>query len=212
MGASLHVASETIGITYASFYNWMRKGADSVHIDEETGDQVITEDSFYLRFYCDVRRAAASCRTIAETKILATDPLKWLRLGPGRMFGDEWRDDPTTKHDVSGGSPPLPGVNGNPLLPSPSESDSNDSEYTEADFERAPVANETLARALVELQRGGNAAFSADFIKSLEKQFGVSKSNVPKTDPSTFNPDSSGGSNPSPSSEEETDASNWQED
>ena len=69
-GAFDWVAAEAAGINRRSFYRWMKRAEEG----EET----------FQRFAEQVRRAKAEARLEAEARVLAADPLSWLRLGPGR--------------------------------------------------------------------------------------------------------------------------------
>jgi hypothetical protein len=99
-GAFDWVAAEAAGINRRSFYRWMKRA--------EAGEVV------YQRFADQVRRAKAEARLEAEARVLASDPLSWLRMGPGRerrgepgwtlpaaamvagLAGEEEGDDETT--------------------------------------------------------------------------------------------------------------------
>lgn len=80
-GSYFHVAAEAIGISERTFRSWISQGSEDAKADEDT---------FFSRFYYDIRRATALCRADRERKIAETDPKTWLSKGPGRMFGNEW--------------------------------------------------------------------------------------------------------------------------
>jgi hypothetical protein len=81
-GVSFNVACECVGIGESTFYEWGQRGAS---------DFQANADTYFSRFYRDVRRAAALATCQAEMEIKALDPKKWLAHGPGRIFGDAWR-------------------------------------------------------------------------------------------------------------------------
>ncbi len=94
--------------TYSIYLNELRRGAyfgpaaESVGIPTSTiarwgqyGRRDINEglDTYYSRFWKDVRKAVAQCQVKVEQFIAKTDPKKWLARGPGTIFGDQWNDN-----------------------------------------------------------------------------------------------------------------------
>lgn len=69
-GAFDWVAAEASGIGRSTFYQWIAFG--------ESGRKP------YREFVDNVREAQAQARTSAELEVRKTNPLAWLRLGPGR--------------------------------------------------------------------------------------------------------------------------------
>src|SRR4051794_21170809 len=69
-GAFGWVAAEAIGIAPETFSRWLARGRD--------------RRGLYRQFRQDVQQATAQARVLAEIEVYRTDPLPWLRLGPGR--------------------------------------------------------------------------------------------------------------------------------
>jgi hypothetical protein len=82
-GAFYHVAAEAIGISTDSLRIWLKRGR---------ADLLSLKDTWYSRLLLDIRRAVAIARVGAEVSIAETDSRRWLNMGPGRMFGDQWLD------------------------------------------------------------------------------------------------------------------------
>ena len=92
-GSYYHVAAEAIGINSSTFKRWLKIGGiDIVH----------GRDSLYHRLYLDCRVAVACARLAIEQAYAALNPAKWLAHGPGRIFGDQWRE-PQLGSSRSGG-------------------------------------------------------------------------------------------------------------
>lgn len=109
MGVSPEVAAEVCGIGERTFYEWAQRGRLDLDRLNESGEPDPL-DSFFSRFYLDVRRAIATQAADCEIKLAEIDPKRWLTVGPGRIFGQKWAKDKAT-----GGSPP------HASLPSPAE-------------------------------------------------------------------------------------------
>ena len=77
------VAGEAIGIPISTFKVWLKNGRNDI---------VRGEDSFYSRFYGDIRVASAIARKAIEQAYAIVNPAKWLAHGPGRMFGRQWSE------------------------------------------------------------------------------------------------------------------------
>lgn len=93
-GVSPNVAAEVCGIVERTFYQWGKQGQlDAENIDQMTGE-ADPIDSYYSRFYLDVRRAIAVKASECEMDIAAKDSRKWLSVGPGRIFGNAWSKNP----------------------------------------------------------------------------------------------------------------------
>jgi hypothetical protein len=80
-GCYPHLSAEAAGIPTGTFYRWGTRGK------EDFKNMV---DSYYSRFYLDVRKAIAQCRVAIEQTVAVIDPKKWLERGPGKIFGEEW--------------------------------------------------------------------------------------------------------------------------
>lgn len=83
-GVSFNVAAAAIGIAERTFYEWGEKG--SVDFEAE-------KDTYFSRFYRDVRKAVATATADCEMSVKELDPRKWLAHGPGRIFGGSWSDN-----------------------------------------------------------------------------------------------------------------------
>ena len=95
-GAYPHTAAEAVGISIHTVRDWGLKGRK----DFEAGN-----DTYYARFYQDVRKATAQCRVAIEQTLATLDPRKWMNQGPGRMFGNEWAERLTAEPSVEGTEP-----------------------------------------------------------------------------------------------------------
>lgn len=69
-GAWDYVAAENAGIGQRTFYRWLEDGAAG--------------KAPYWQFRQAISAARAQARARAERRVLAADPFKWLRYGPGR--------------------------------------------------------------------------------------------------------------------------------
>lgn len=83
-GVSFGVAAEASGIGERTFYEWGQRG--QADLDEEA-------DTFFSRFFKDVRRAVAAATADCEQHVKEMDPRKWLSHGPGRIFNLGWSED-----------------------------------------------------------------------------------------------------------------------
>lgn len=116
-GVSPNVASEVCGIVERTFYKWGEQGAyDANHVDEMTGEPDPI-DSYYSRFYMDVRRAIATKASECEMDIASKDSRKWLSIGPGKIFGGKWGKNPEKA------ALPSPRAGDQQALPAPSSDD-----------------------------------------------------------------------------------------
>jgi hypothetical protein len=105
-GVSPNVAAEVCGIVERTFYQWGKQGQlDAENIDLSTGE-ADPIDSYYSRFYLDVRRAIAVKASECEMDIAAKDSRKWLSVGPGRIFGNAWSKNPEKVSSQDQLSPP----------------------------------------------------------------------------------------------------------
>lgn len=85
-GAYEWVAAQAAGIGRRTFYHWM-----------ESGEKY--PNSPYRQFWHEVTQAHAEARVLAETEVRKTNPVAWLRYGPGR----EKKDQPgwTESHEIT---------------------------------------------------------------------------------------------------------------
>jgi hypothetical protein len=105
-GVSFNVASETVNINESTFHDWGWKGKNDLN------DGL---DTYFSRFYTDVRRAAANITADCEMSVTARNPIKYLTQGGGRIFGNPWGKGPANRRS-------LPNGNGQQALPSPEDS------------------------------------------------------------------------------------------
>lgn len=80
LGASLQAAAASIGVHPSTLGKWLRDGQQKVSQDAE-------------RFYNDVIEAVGQASVVTEAEVRKYHPALWLRNGPRRLLGDEWRDD-----------------------------------------------------------------------------------------------------------------------
>jgi hypothetical protein len=82
------VAAQAAGVNAATFRRWMAAGREG--------------DSRYVEFLQAVDRARAEARVLAEIEVRQTNPLAWLRYGPGRERPSEPGWTELKQHEVSG--------------------------------------------------------------------------------------------------------------
>lgn len=80
-GAFDWVSARACGVDPRTFYNWLEWGKGSKRAP-------------YFQFFQDVAEARAEARTATEIEVRRTQPLAWLRFGPGRDRPGEpgWTD------------------------------------------------------------------------------------------------------------------------
>lgn len=110
-GVSMNVAVEVVGINESTFFSWGWRGKR---------DFDSNVDSYFSRFYKDVRRAVAHRAAECERSIVESSPLKYLTHGPGRIFNNPWGKDKSKKGD-SNAPGALRDSSGHPALPAPDE-------------------------------------------------------------------------------------------
>lgn len=98
-GAFDYAAAQAVGISKATFYNWMERGRrEEIEVEaiEAAGGEV-EETSLFLDFLDKVDQATAIARIDAEKRVFLEDPFKWLRYGPGRERpgAPGWTDEST---------------------------------------------------------------------------------------------------------------------
>jgi hypothetical protein len=87
-GSYFSNAAEAVGLNSLTVKGWGTRGKEDYYAEKDT---------FYARFYQDVRRAVAQCRTAVEQAMVTINPQKWLARGPGRIFGEQWAENPTVE-------------------------------------------------------------------------------------------------------------------
>lgn len=70
-GTYITVAARAAGITKSTLYRWLERGKRA-------------RSGPYREFWLDLMQASATARATAEVKVKQTNPLAWLRYGPGR--------------------------------------------------------------------------------------------------------------------------------
>ncbi len=90
------VAAEAAGVSKSTFHRWLQRGATETR-------------GAYHAFAEEVRQAKAQARVAAETEVRRTNPVAWLRYGPGRERPDEPGWTERQQHEVTHGrAPPGP--------------------------------------------------------------------------------------------------------
>jgi len=105
-GVSGHVAAATIDVSEHTFYGWAKRGRADARIEEQIRqlnkpfnpdleeEEIEPNDTYYYRFFMDVRRAIAQKRSECETDIAISSPKLWLSNGPGKLFGNDYVENP----------------------------------------------------------------------------------------------------------------------
>lgn len=86
VGASLSSVAAAVRVTPDTLGRWLERGKLTTH-------------GHYRRFYLDAMEAIGLASVATEAEVRRSNPEFWLRYGPRRYLGDEWRDDPE-KHAV----------------------------------------------------------------------------------------------------------------
>jgi hypothetical protein len=128
-GAYLHVAAAAIGVAPDTISRWLKKGENA------------RNGSDYSRFRRYVLSAVAEASLVAEAQVKQSKPETWLRCGPRRLLGDEWRE-------ADGSANAAVNIESATIVTSPSRAD--------------------LAAALLELHKAGICLPAADaaFVQS----------------------------------------------
>lgn len=165
-GASGNAAAEVVGICEKTFYEWCHIGSLEMAQDP-------APDTYYTRFFNDIRRAVAVKRSELEIEIAATDPKKWLSHGPGRIFGDNWRDTP--------GIPiPQPDILNGPTMgrisssPGRKQIENKEPDYVEGEFVSIQIDENTTIDALKVLEENDVVEVSRSYKSQVKKQRGNS--------------------------------------
>ena len=80
-GASLSAVAAGVRTTPETMRRWLEQGRIATH-------------GTYKRFYLDCMAAIGAASVVTEAEVRKSNPEFWLRYGPRRYLGDEWRDDP----------------------------------------------------------------------------------------------------------------------
>lgn len=140
LGATVTSICGVLGVAPNTFATWMRKGKDATK-------------GKYREFYWDVIGSIGHASVMVEAQIKVNNPMAWLKNGPRRLLGDEWRDDPDQ------------------LIRLEAEVDHEHVIYDG----RAPATNESLAAALTELKNAGLVSFNKNIVDGT-----ISKPNADK--------------------------------
>jgi hypothetical protein len=129
LGATMTAVCGVLGIAPTTFASWMSQGRDA------------TKGKF-REFYWDVVGAIGHASVMVEAQIRINNPMAWLKNGPRRLLGDEWRDDPDKLIHIEG-----------------------DVQHDHVVYDgRAPATDEDLAAALTELKNAGLLTFNNNII------------------------------------------------
>ena len=124
LGATIVSCCSSLGIDQSTFARWINRGRDATK-------------GKYRQFYLDIMAAVGHASVIVETQIKIDNPMAWLKNGPRRLLGDEWRDDPGQSVSVSG-------------------TIEHEHEHAAIPYDgKAPATSQDLAAALIELSNAG---------------------------------------------------------
>lgn len=92
-GAFPYVAARAVGIPMATFYQTLKRGRDAQDA-VDAGEDLDDVEEMFRAFAERVEDAAAQARVMAEVTVRASNPVAWLRWGPGRDRPGEpgWTD------------------------------------------------------------------------------------------------------------------------
>ena len=129
LGATVTSVCGVLGIAPTTFANWMSQGRDAVK-------------GKFREFYWDIVGAIGHASVMVEAQIKINNPMQWLKNGPRRLLGDEWRDDPDKLIHIDA-----------------------DVQHDHVVYDgRAPASDEDLAAALTELKNAGLLTFNNNII------------------------------------------------
>lgn len=101
------VAAAKVGIGGTTFSRWVARGKyQRLQLDKATAEgtthTVPDADVLFLKFYDELEQARASARYDCEIEVKKSNPLAWLRFGPGRERPGEpgWTD--SSKVEITG--------------------------------------------------------------------------------------------------------------
>jgi len=163
-GASGNAAAVVIGICERTFYEWCAIGGDQMRENP-------VPDTYFTRFYNDIRRAVAVKRTELEVEIAATDPKRWLSHGPGRIFGDNWNDRLPSR-DPQSLPPPTPALAISSSSEESAASLGKESDVEEGEFTSVRVSESLSLDALEVLEESGVVEVSRSYRSQVNKQRG----------------------------------------
>ena len=118
LGATLTAVAGYLEVCPDTITRWLNRGRES-------------SKGKYRRFYVDIMAAVSHASMLCEIEVKQSSPMQWLKNGPRRLLGDEWRDDVGTSIEVGGQIDHI------------------------AYDGLAPASSNTLAAALVELKNAG---------------------------------------------------------
>lgn len=153
-GVYYHVAAECIGVNENTFHDWATRG------NQDLKDE---KDTFYSRFFLDVKRAVAVARAECEVEIKKKDPRRWLSSGPGRMFGGQWLDKPTIVSQEIDEAEAI-----DTIFQEPKEIEHQE-EVKEGEM-KLMATDEDQLEAMKVLENAGLVTFSDSFKESMENQ------------------------------------------
>jgi hypothetical protein len=84
LGVFQHVAAQAVGISRATFSQWLNRGTQR-------------PGSVYGKLLRDVEEATCRARAIAEMQVKQQDPRYWLTKGPGK---EDWGDRATIEQNI----------------------------------------------------------------------------------------------------------------
>ena len=129
LGATMTAVCGILGVAPTTFATWMRTGKEA-------------NKGKFKQFYWDVIGSIGHASVMVEAQIKINNPMAWLKNGPRRLLGDEWRDDPDKLIHIE-----------------------SDVQHEHIVYDgRAPATDETLAAALTELKNAGLLTFKENII------------------------------------------------
>lgn len=160
-GAYCHVAARTIGISPNTFSQWLTRGRN------EAG-------SLYAKFRDMVESAISLARVDAEMEVKRSNPLKYLKQGPGRMLGDQWNDNltalPNAHHNLDGTVSNTPIENTVCLTDETTEEEQQLIEHDKQNDIDNTLTNDNILQALKILKDSGQELTTDQLISMLEKR------------------------------------------
>lgn len=103
-----HVAAGMAGVSQRTYYRYMERGreADETYEPEQASD-VPSAERPYWQFWHALTHARAVARASAENRVFISDPLRWLKEGPGRDHGDPAEPGWTAQVALTGDGGPI---------------------------------------------------------------------------------------------------------
>ena len=87
LGATLTAVAGYLEVSPDTITRWLNRGRES-------------SKGKYRRFWRDVTSAVAHAAIMVEVEVKVSNPMAWLKNGPRRLLGDEWRDDPNQHQSI----------------------------------------------------------------------------------------------------------------